>query len=362
MQPFINRLRTMKRQKTFYIAMALMASVLAIGPAKAQAQFPRTVLLEEFTSITCKPCTTATPLVNKVIKEKNGRVVSVRYHMNIPLAGDPWYNANPEHNGKRAQYYDKQMGLPYGRFDGATIVSVTSEGDVFDKADDRLEKESPIQLQVTQTRTENHFSVQVTAKSGTQALDGDYRLHVVAVEAHIYDDRYQGGFWNNEKEFEDVMRTLVTGPDGEEFSIGGDEEKSRTFSYQLGDAWQADQMYVVAFVQNDFTKEVVQAGYSPKPVSSVRETPAIAGYALAQSFPNPARSEAAIGYTLGRGGDVVLKLYNAAGELVATYHEGMKEAGTYQARVELAGLPAGAYTYTLRSGAYRASHQITVVK
>ncbi len=351
----------MKRATTFCAAMMLMASALAFAPSAARAQFPRTVLIEEFTSVTCKPCTTATPLINKVIRDNNGRMVSIRYHMNFPSKGDPWYNANPDHSDARAKFYGV-LSLPYGRYDGATIVSVTSEGDVFDKAADRLSQESPIQLEVSQTREGNQFQVQVKAKAGSQSLAGSNRLHVVAVEGHIHDERFQGPQWNNEKDFEDVMRSLVTGADGEEFTIESDEEKTLNYTYQLGTDWQAEQMYVVAFVQNDITQQVVQAGYSAKPVSSVHESAAIAGYALDQSFPNPARSEAAIAYTIGGAGGVTIDLHNAAGELVASINEGTREAGAYRARLDLSGIPAGAYTYTLRSGLYRATRLLTVVK
>lgn len=353
----------MKRVTTLYAAMLLAASALTMAPGEARAQYPRTVLLEEFTSVTCKPCTTATPIINSLIEQKQGRVVSIRYHMNFPSEGDPWYEANTQHNGARAQYYTVQS-LPYGRLDGAVNVSVTSEGDVFDKAEDRLSQQSPILLEVTQTREGNQANVRVKATAGADLSDG-HRLHVVALESHIHDERFQGGKWNNEKDFEDVMRTLVTGSEGAEFAIASEDVKELTFQYTIGEGWQANQMYVVAFVQNDFTKQIVQAGYSEKPprnTGSVHEQVALAGYSLDQSFPNPARAEAEIAYAIGIPGEVTLELHNTAGEIVARMSEGVKEAGPHRLRLDLSGVSAGAYTYTLRSGRYRASGMMTVVK
>jgi|GEM_PF-2004064 len=351
----------MKRVTTL-CAIALLAAVaLMTGAVDARAQFTRTVLLEEFTSVTCKPCTTATPIINKVVRDNGGRVLSIRYHMNFPVEGDPWYEANVLQNTGRAQYYNV-LGLPYGRLDGATNVAVTSEGDVFDKVDDRLSQESPIGLEVSQVKEGNTFKVTVKATSGNQDLSGNYRLHVLALEAHIHDERFQGGKWNNEKDFEDVMRTMITGVDGAEFTIDADDERTFNFEYEPGADWQPDQMYVVAFVQNDITQQIAQASSSPKPVSGVYAPAAIAGYSLDQSFPNPARDEAMIDYTLGRGGAAVLELYDAAGRPVARFDQGTREVGTYRARLDLRGIPAGAYTVMLDAGGHRLSRMMTVVR
>ena len=80
----------MKRAATICSTLFAAAVALMIFPARGFAQFPRTTLIEEFTSATCKPCTTATPIINSVIKAKSPRVVSIRYHLNFPAPGDPW--------------------------------------------------------------------------------------------------------------------------------------------------------------------------------------------------------------------------------------------------------------------------------
>lgn len=343
------------------MTLLLSAAMLVLGAIQAQAQYERTVLLEEFTSATCKPCTTATQVINKVIREKQGRVVSIRYHMNIPLDGDIWYEANKPHNTGRAKYYG-EFGLPYGRVDGAINASVTSEGDVFDKVEDQMGQQSPIKLEVTQTRDGNQFNIAVKATAGSQGLANGYKIHVVAVEAHIHDERFQGGKWNNEKDFEDVMRTLVTGTDGQEFTVDADAQKTLNFNYQLGEGWQPEQMYTVVFVQNDFNLQIAQAGYSPKPVSGVEWSTEVEGYTLRSNYPNPSRGEALIGYTLGTSGAVKLELHDAVGRLVATYDEGTRSAGEHHLRIDLSNMPAGNYTYTLYSGRYRASRTMIVLK
>lgn len=344
------------------MTMLFSAALLVLGAIQAQAQYPRTVLLEEFTSATCKPCTTATQVINKVIREKEGRVVSIRYHMNIPLDGDIWYEANKPHNTGRAQYYGV-VGLPYGRVDGSINASVTSEGDVFDKVEEQMGQESPIKLEVMQARDGNQVNVEVKATAGNQGISvGGYKIHVVAVEAHIHDERFQGGKWNNEKDFEDVMRTLVTGTEGQEFTIDAEAQKTINFSYQLGEGWQPEQMYTVVFVQNEFNQQILQAGYSPKPTSGVEWSRDVEGYTLRSNLPNPARDEAVIDYTIGAPGTVKLELYDVTGRLVAAYDEGVREMGEHRLRVDLSSVPAGTYTYTLSSGRYRASRTMVVLK
>lgn len=352
----------MKRATTFYAMMLLGA--LALGPATAQAQYPRTVLIEEFTSVTCKPCTTATPILNSLIEQRGGRVVSIRYHLNFPSPGDPWYNANPAHNNGRRSYYGL-TSLPYGRVDGSTTLAVTQQGDVYDKTDDRLMITSPVKLEVTQTLNGTRYDVAVKATTAENAVEGNYKLHIVALEAHIHDESFQNEPFNKEKDFEDVMRTMVPGPEGTDFSIGADETKTFNFSYDIGSGWQTDQMYTVAFVQDDITKEVVQAGYStkpPKPSTSVEMFPEMSGYQLTLPMPNPVTDEAVIGYTLGARQQVTLELYDNAGVRVMTMNDGTREAGDHTIALDLRGLPSGVYTYVLHAGAYHASRRVTIVR
>jgi hypothetical protein len=352
----------MKRAATLYYALFVAAVAMMMFPTQGRAQFPRTSLIEEFTSATCKPCTTATPIINNIIKTKAGRVVSVRYHLNFPAPGDPWYAANSSHNLARRDYYGA-TSLPYGRLDGATTIAVTQQGEVQDKVEERLATESPIKIDVAQTREGDQFHVKVDITAGEAGLDGNYKLQVIAVEAHVHSEAFQNEPFNKETDFYDIMRTIIPGPDGTDVVLNPNQKKSFTFNYAPGNGWQPEEMYAVAFVQNDVSKSIVQAGASQVPASAPDDiTPVHAGYSLGSSFPNPANGAAAIEYTLGAPEHVTLDLYAMNGEKVATFDQGMRTSGEHELRMNLDGIPAGVYTCTITAGTYRAARAISVVK
>ncbi len=96
--------------------------------------------------------------------------------------------------------------------------------------------------------------------------------------------------------------------------------------------------------------------------SGVEDAVTGAGDRLEQSIPNPAKGTAVIGYELRRDGNVRLALYDAAGTQVAELVDGHRDAGRYEARVDVSGLAAGVYHYRLMVGGEMLSRTLVVVK
>jgi len=70
--------------------------------------------------------------------------------------------------------------------------------------------------------------------------------------------------------------------------------------------------------------------------------------ALKQNFPNPASAATTIPYVIAEPSTAtVLRLFNASGDLVATYDQGARAAGDYTADVDVSALPSGTYLYHL---------------
>ena len=359
----------MRRTDYRFLAVAAVLLGLWVVPTKMMAQFPRTVVIEEFTSITCAPCVAATKVLNEILEEKGGSVVTIRYHKNIPTPGDPWYVETKTSVDPRFNLYDP-VGLPHARV-GGIAVNPTDKAETLTEVNSALQLDAPVKLEVTQNQGEGgSVDVSVDVTAGGDGLGVGYRLYVGIVESHIELSEAQiAQFeqelttrYNKETELHDLFRGFANNPNGQEVLLNSNENKNLTFSYDLGEDWNPEEIYVVAFIQDEFSLDVIQAGFSSKLPSSVREVSPVAGYELEAVFPNPTMQNARLNYTLAAPERVELSVYTTQGELVRSLDLGRVEGGTHSAELDLDGLPAGAYTLSLSAGRYLATEKLTIVK
>ncbi|HYQ87074.1 MAG TPA: glycosyl hydrolase family 18 protein, partial [Bacteroidota bacterium] len=85
-------------------------------------------------------------------------------------------------------------------------------------------------------------------------------------------------------------------------------------------------------------------------------------YGLAQNFPNPFNPTTTIEFDLLQPGHATLKIYNAAGEEVATLIEGDLPAGRFQAVWNANGVPSGTYFYRLMAGGFSQTRKLVLMK
>ena len=85
-------------------------------------------------------------------------------------------------------------------------------------------------------------------------------------------------------------------------------------------------------------------------------------FALGPARPNPMRQGTTIAFGLPVESKVSLKVYNLAGQLVATLVEGKLPAGRHETRWEGRGQPSGVYFYRLDAGSYSATKKLVLVR
>ncbi len=83
---------------------------------------------------------------------------------------------------------------------------------------------------------------------------------------------------------------------------------------------------------------------------------------LEQNFPNPFNSTTTIRYDLPARSDVLLTVFNALGQRVATLVQGEEEAGYYEVRFDATGLSSGVYLYRLTAGNSTQSRKLLVLR
>jgi subtilisin-like proprotein convertase family protein len=84
--------------------------------------------------------------------------------------------------------------------------------------------------------------------------------------------------------------------------------------------------------------------------------------ALAPNYPNPFNPATTISYSIPEDMNATLKVYNMAGQEVATLAEGYHERGVYNVTFEASRFTSGVYFAVLQAGAARQVRRMTLVK
>ncbi|MCJ7553924.1 MAG: T9SS type A sorting domain-containing protein, partial [Ignavibacteriaceae bacterium] len=85
-------------------------------------------------------------------------------------------------------------------------------------------------------------------------------------------------------------------------------------------------------------------------------------YELAQNFPNPFNPNTSIKFTLPETGNVKLTVYNMLGQEIATFVNGVKEAGTHIINFNAEELNSGIYMYRIESNGFNEVRKMTLIK
>ncbi len=85
-------------------------------------------------------------------------------------------------------------------------------------------------------------------------------------------------------------------------------------------------------------------------------------YLLYQNYPNPFNPKTIINFQLPKSGKVSLKVYNAVGKEVITLINENKNSGNYNINFDGSNFPSGIYFYTLKSGSFKESKRMLLLK
>ncbi|MCX7937566.1 MAG: choice-of-anchor D domain-containing protein [Bacteroidota bacterium] len=238
---------------------ASLLSVLLIAAVGLVAQHPRTPLLEEFTSSTCPPCATVKPYIEQYAKQEPDAVI-VTYHMDWPRQGDPYNVHNPADNAARRNYYNVG-GIPDAYMNGSKFYP-GSVAAIRQAAQQVRNRPTPLAMTIQEDRTKNPIEVTVTVKNDGSAPISDATLHVMVL--NYYADlttQLQGQSQHVYTTFEFALLRSLPNGNGTALTLAPNEQKSFTFTYSRGTGavWVPNNQYVIAFVQLNTTKEVLQA-------------------------------------------------------------------------------------------------------
>jgi hypothetical protein len=280
-------------------------------------------LYEEFTSSTCSPCATfnSTYFNTNFLNSNAGKFTLIKYQMNWPLPGDPYYTAE---GGTRRAYYGVG-GVPSLYIDG-------DEGTHFDTSalqqdlDTKYAEPSFFVINSTYSiDANNNITVSVDVNP---YLTGDFTLHCAVVEKTTTGNVGSNG----ETEFHNVMMKMVPDASGTPAAFVADTPASFTLNASLSGTHIEDpnDLEVIVFIQDDSNKNVMQSAKSVEDSSGVED----AVFKNLTVYPNPTNSRLFI----NNAQNMNLQIMNLSGQILIE-----KNNLSQQNSIDLSNLSKGIY-------------------
>lgn len=235
----------------------LIASLLMLVAFKANAQNERILLFECFTNTSCGPCASQNPGLDALINANADRVAAIKYHMNWPGANDPMYVHNPEDNNARRGVYEVSS-VPHTVVDGRRFADVPGHL-TQSMVNQYLAIESPYDMRLSYEidNATNTVTVHVMGRALAD-IDGSLKLYVGVIEKEIHYSSAPGS--NGERDFYSVMKKLLPSATGTSLgTVAAGDYFAYTFSWEMANVYDVNQIDAIAWVQNTTSKEVMQA-------------------------------------------------------------------------------------------------------
>lgn len=307
----------------------------------------RMSLIEHFTNSSDTDTEIADALLDTFTNNNLAHVINIQYHTSNP-AGDPFYTDNTQVTNLR-QFYYGLSAAPYALLNGGTSVSqrfdyvdgskpLNTNTVIIESLDDskfEINMDSKID-QVLRTK------VQVGARANISA--SNISVKIAVIERIINSVPGQNG----DQEFMNVVKAMLPSPSGTIYNRAWskDEVVEIEKTWELQHVYNANELRVVAFIQNEQTHEIYQAAMDTIGIiiyDDIKDPQAFdeAGFTI---YPNPANQHATVLFNEETKEDLKIELFNSTGKLV---HSTVISAGESSVDIPLDAYPDGLYLMRL---------------
>jgi len=218
------------------------------------SQTDRTVFLEHFSNSNCTKCTAINSPFYEVLNQ-NPNLIHITYHLGLPEQNGYFYEQNTEDNITVQNYYNI-----------TNVPTLFANGSEVNDSPELLTQNtlnliygqnltSPFIFNSFDVEEQANGSFKIVAIIGTETMyaQGNYVLKMAVVESEINKTTNNG-----ESIHINVMRKMLDGFEGRMFDpppVGNRTLVS--YNFDVKSDWQKENLYVIGWLQNIETKEIV---------------------------------------------------------------------------------------------------------
>lgn len=245
--------------KKTLLPLLLCLTAIFINQLEVDAQAKRYVFYEEYTQASCPPCAPYNAIFEPYLLRNITNLHQISIHTWWPGV-DEMFDYNDPENTAQINYHGV-TGAPNMVVNGLNIGAVAE-----DAANPNLDKllglgTSPIRIQVVEERVGDKIEGTMTIQVLGPVPQGNYVYRLAALEEEVTYASPPGT--NGEDHFPNVFRRFVTrsGQAGESITLIQGQDIVVDFSYDIDmDVWDPNEVYTMAWVSNEDTREVLNSG------------------------------------------------------------------------------------------------------
>ncbi len=270
---------------------------------------PKKQLIEHFNSSTNDACFNYTPELDAVLAENTDNYSLIRYQLDRPGAGDPYYISQ---SGNRADYYNLNI-IPSVYRNGKYNMDYSQE--VFDVY---MQQKTIVELQIEASYYNFNVYIKVTI-STIDSLEAGLTAHIAIIENTTTENTGSNG----ETEFYNVIMQMLPNSEGTILnSITPFNPVECYESFNMSNTFVEDMndLSAVIFIQNSLTKEILQSTMVDIELAESIAQTKNSGYLI---YPNPFNDIITIENLTGTSNIIIS---NALGQIVHSQHFTNKKA------------------------------------
>ncbi|MGE5796191.1 MAG: Omp28-related outer membrane protein [Ignavibacteria bacterium] len=358
--------------KTRLSALIILAFSLMIISTQTFTS-PRRVLIEFNANTACGYCPCADSIIQNHILSQFPHTVVINYHLG---GSDPYIYFNGYYIYMLLEFY----AYPLALFDRQSGPPMDYDLNWPDSVAARYERSPNSLINLNFVSKDYNPSTRILTATieatSLELLSGSYYINFAMIENNLvgvqnfYAACGTPGYINNYVH-NWVARDMINTPRGENLVVGTwpqNQTISKTVTTTVDTGWVASNCNLIAFVYKD-TPPLNQSEIQQSTLQSVTNPLGVNGnikipseYRLEQNYPNPFNPVTHIIYSIPKGGNVSLKIYDVLGNEVSVFIDGFMKAGTYNAEFNAANFASGVYFYTLKTDEFTATKKMLLIK